>query len=72
VPSCDEQLLQLLGVYRLDDVDIESGADRSAGVIETQRRLKREAAERRLKAADEAAGTRPARRSATGKTRGSG
>ena len=46
-----------------------SPADRSAEFIETQRRLKREAAERRLKAADDAASTRPARRSATGKTR---
>ena len=44
-------------------------ADRGAEFIETQRRLKREAAERRLMAADDAASTRPARRSATGKTR---
>ena len=46
-----------------------SPADRSAEFTETQRRLKREAAERRLKAVDDAASTRPARRSATGKTR---
>ena len=46
-----------------------SPAERSAEFMETQRRLKREAAERRLKAADEAASTPPARRSATGKAR---
>ena len=41
-------------------------ADRSAELMETQRRLKREAAERRLKAADDA---RPAEGSAAGKPR---
>jgi hypothetical protein len=46
-----------------------SPADRSARFIETQRRLKRKAAERRLNATDDAAITRPGRRSATGKTR---
>jgi hypothetical protein len=46
-----------------------SPADRSAGFIETQRRLKREAAERRLKAADDAASTPPDRSSATQKPR---
>jgi hypothetical protein len=45
-----------------------SPADRSADLIETQRRLKREAAERRVKASGDAASARPGRRSAAGKT----
>ena len=46
-----------------------SPAERSAEFTEIQHRLKREAAERRLKAVDDAASTRPARGSATAKTR---
>jgi hypothetical protein len=45
-----------------------SPAERSAELTETQRRLKREAAERRLQAAD-GRESRTAQRSATGKTR---
>ena len=49
-----------------------SPAERSAEFAKIQRRLKREAAERRLQAADQVASTRTARRSETGKTRGRG
>lgn len=49
-----------------------SPAERSAEFTNTQRRLKRGAAERRPQAADEVASKRTARRSATGKTRGRG
>lgn len=47
-------------------------AERSAEFTQTQRRLKREAAERRLQAVDTVANTRTPRRSATGKARGRG
>jgi hypothetical protein len=49
-----------------------SPAERSAEFAEAQRRLKREAAERRLQAADKVASTQSSRRSATGKTGGGG
>ena len=49
-----------------------SPADRGAEFAETQRRLKREAAERRQQAAERGVEARPARRSASGKTRGRG
>jgi hypothetical protein len=49
-----------------------SPADRSAEFTETQRRLKAEAAERRLRNAPKDTSARPPRRSATTKTRGRG
>jgi hypothetical protein len=49
-----------------------SPADRSEEFTETQRRLKREAAERRLKSTGPIAGSRNPGRSATGKSRGRG
>jgi hypothetical protein len=57
---------------RLPTKNSASPAERSAEFTNSQRRLKREAAERRLGAADKVASTRTARRSATGKTRGRG